>query len=187
MVHALVAMVATRPLPYFLFVTAIAVILLQLLLLAEGAKRPCPAVCNLTTNSVPYPPTLASGQGNNVPLALSVTFTKIGKSVCDCKLQEINSGRAKLKAQVKRCECPVNDADSHCIYRQWQMWLVWYLAIRQFRVSGFSEQSLATHSVAFGSMLSKLRVQWRCTNCCCIICLKYMVGKDWSVATGCRW
>ena len=104
----------TRHLTVFpLFFAALAVILVHLLILVEGgAGRACPEIANLTTFVTPYAAELVSDAfGDKVPVnaivALSVRFTKIGQSVCDCRLHQIDNDRAKLKAQVKDCECPV--------------------------------------------------------------------------------
>ena len=104
----------TRHLTVFsLFFAALAVILVHLLILVEGGSgRACPGIANLTTIVTPYAAELVSDTfGDKVPVnaivALGVTFRKIGQSVCDCRLHQIDNDRAKLKAQVKDCECPV--------------------------------------------------------------------------------
>lgn len=91
----------------FLFFAAFAVILVHLMILVEGGGRACPRIANITTLVTPYPAALVSDE---VPVTaivtLSVIFTKIGQSMCDCRLHQIDNGRVKLKAQVKGCECP---------------------------------------------------------------------------------
>ena len=92
----------TRHLTVFpLFVAALAVILVHLLILVEGGGRACPGIANLTTTVTPYAAELVSDAlGDKVPVnaivALGVTFTKIGQSVCDCRLHQIDNGRTKL-------------------------------------------------------------------------------------------
>ena len=89
-----------------LFFAALAVILVHLLILVEGGGRACPGIANLTTNVAEL---VSNAFGDGVPvnaIALRVTFRKIGQSVCDCRLHEIGNDSAKLKAEVKDCECP---------------------------------------------------------------------------------
>ena len=89
----------------FLFVTAFAVLFVHLLFLAEGAKRACPDIANVTINVLTFPASLAQEEPGNF-LSLNVIFTKIGRSaVCNCKLHEIQGEEGRrVKAEVQRCE-----------------------------------------------------------------------------------
>ena len=72
----------------------------------EGGGRACPGIANVTTVVAKL---VSDAFGDGVPvnaIALRVTFRKIGQSVCDCRLHQIDNDRAKLKAEVKDCECP---------------------------------------------------------------------------------
>ena len=98
----------TRHLTIFsLFFAVLAVLLVHLLILVEGGGRACPGIANLTANVAEVASnTFGDGVPVNAIVSLIVTFRKIGQSVCDCRLHQIDDGRAKLKAQVKDCECP---------------------------------------------------------------------------------
>ena len=88
-----------------LFAAAFVVLLVQLLILAEGAKRACPEIGNITTNVVPFSSPFGTPEPQEaVPLTLTVYLTTTDHSACKCKLHEVIRGRPRLKARVNRCE-----------------------------------------------------------------------------------
>ena len=98
--HALVAAVLVTLTACVLFFTAFAVLLLQLLTLAEGAERACPKIGNLTTSVFPFKSPFA----NEARLVLTASFNKIEQSACACTVHEVIRGRLRLTAKVKTCE-----------------------------------------------------------------------------------
>jgi len=87
----------------FFFVAAAAVLLVHLLVQAEGAKRTCPVISNFTANAVVLP--IGGGEEPEEPaLLLAALFVTNDRSACQCSLHEVIRGRLKLKARVNRCE-----------------------------------------------------------------------------------
>ena len=86
----------------FFFVAAAAVLLVHLLVQAEGAKRTCPVISNFTTTTIALSPPIRGGE--EPALLLLVGFVTNDRSACQCSLHEVIRGRLKLKARGKRCE-----------------------------------------------------------------------------------
>lgn len=112
--------------PIVLSTAALAVLLVQLLSPADGAKRACPKIANVTTNVVPFS-SLFPGIGEVIESdqLLVVSFIKTGKLQCECTLFENNDGRKKkLKASVKNCEhhtynCPCDYVETRIALNCW--------------------------------------------------------------------
>ena len=89
----------------YLFAAAFVVLLVQLLILAEGAKQACPEIGNITTNVLPFSsPFVTPNPTEAVSLILTVYLTTSDCSACQCNLHEVIRGRTRLKARVNRCE-----------------------------------------------------------------------------------
>ena len=91
----------------YLFAAAFAVLLVQLLILAEGAKRACPEISNISANAnqlsnsssivVPKPQ-------ESVSFLLATLFNTTDHLACQCNFHEVICGRPRLKARANRCE-----------------------------------------------------------------------------------
>ena len=87
---------------------ALAVLLVQLLVPADGAKQACPKIANVTADAIPVSTLFPALDGaTESDQLLVVAFIKTGKLSCECTLFENNDGRKKkVKARVKNCEHP---------------------------------------------------------------------------------
>ncbi len=87
------------------FAAAFVVLLVQLLILVEGAEQACPEISNITTNVLPFRSPFAIPEHQEAdPFLLSVLFATTHRSACQCNLHEVIRGRPRLKARVNRCE-----------------------------------------------------------------------------------
>lgn len=85
----------------FLFFAAFALLLLQPLVLTEGAERACPKIGNFTINVIPVGPLFAQEE---IIVVLLTVFYKPQRFPCECTLHEIIRGRSRLKVKANRCE-----------------------------------------------------------------------------------
>jgi len=87
------------------FATAFAVLLVQVLILAEGAERACPEISNITALVTAFSsPFVTPEPQEAAPLGLTVFLTATDRSACRCSVHEVIRGRPRLKARVNRCE-----------------------------------------------------------------------------------
>ena len=88
-----------------LFAAAFVVLLVPLVTLAEGAKRACPKISNITTIVVPFLSSFVTPEPQEAAsFALTMIFATTHRSACRCNVHEVIRGRSRLKARVNRCE-----------------------------------------------------------------------------------